>query len=152
MAQIAEISEQVQLKCCGKKFYDFFENKMDHLPRLFPQYFESYKLVEGNSLTHGGVSIWKNNFGFGSIEVKMKLLVDEPNKTIIYECLEGDLFKDFDMFNVKIKVNDCGNNGNSSVNWCLEYVKANQNVDPPNNYLQFGLKLSKYLDAFLCNN
>lgn len=65
MAQIAEISEQVQLKCCGKKFYDFFENKMDHLPRLFPQYFESYKLVEGNSLTHGGVSIWKNNFGFG---------------------------------------------------------------------------------------
>ncbi|CAK9317969.1 unnamed protein product [Citrullus colocynthis] len=153
MAQIGKISEQVQLKSSGKKFYEFLKNKMDYFPQMFPGNLESYKLVEGNSLTHGSISVWKYDFGFGSsIEVKMKLVVDEPNKTIIYECLEGDLFKDFEILNVKVEVNDGGNNGNSSVNWCVEFVKANENVVPPNKYLQFGVKLCKDVDAHLCNN
>uniref|UniRef100_A0A0A0LA17 Bet v I/Major latex protein domain-containing protein n=1 Tax=Cucumis sativus TaxID=3659 RepID=A0A0A0LA17_CUCSA len=87
-----------------------------------------------------------------AVEVKMKLLVDEANKTIIYECLEGDLFKDFDMFKVKIEVTDGGSSGNSSVNWCLEFVKSNENVAPPNDYLQFGVKICKDVDAYLSNN
>ncbi|XP_004145832.1 MLP-like protein 34 [Cucumis sativus] len=153
MAQIAKIAEKVQLKSSGEKFFEFFKNKMDYFPRMFAGNVESYKFVEGNSFTHGSVSIWKYDIGFGrAVEVKMKLLVDEANKTIIYECLEGDLFKDFDMFKVKIEVTDGGSSGNSSVNWCLEFVKSNENVAPPNDYLQFGVKICKDVDAYLSNN
>ncbi|XP_022143420.1 uncharacterized protein LOC111013301 [Momordica charantia] len=154
MAQIAKISEQVQLKSCGHKFYEFLKNKMDYFPRMFPGNIESYKFAEGNSFTHGSISHWKYDIGLGSsIEVKMRLIVDEPNKTIIYECLEGDLFKDFEMFQVKIEVSDGeGNNGISSVKWSLEFVKANEEVPPPHDYLQLGVKVCKSVDALLCNN
>ena len=64
MAQICSISEQVQLKTSGHKFYDFFLNKMDVLNRMFPQNIScSYEFVEGNGFTHGSVIHWKYDFG-----------------------------------------------------------------------------------------
>uniref|UniRef100_A0A0A0L759 Bet v I/Major latex protein domain-containing protein n=1 Tax=Cucumis sativus TaxID=3659 RepID=A0A0A0L759_CUCSA len=69
MAQIAKIAEKVQLKSSGEKFFEFFKNKMDYFPRMFAGNVESYKFVEGNSFTHGSVSIWKYDIGFGEIRL-----------------------------------------------------------------------------------
>ncbi|XP_038887027.1 MLP-like protein 31 [Benincasa hispida] len=148
MAQIFNISEQVKLNCCGEKFYDFFVNKMDYYVHMFPQRLKSYKFVEGNGFTHGSVTHWKYDFGIPA-EVKTRLLVDEPNKAVIFECLEGDLLKDFEMFQVKVQVTDGGKNAVSSVKWSVEFMKANEDVAPPHNYLQFGVDVCKGLDAYL---
>ncbi|XP_022143410.1 kirola-like [Momordica charantia] len=157
MAQIAKISEQVQLKSCGQKFYDHFANKMDRFAHLFPQNLKGYEFVEGNGFTHGSVMYWIYYwFVFGQntgipAEVKTRLMVDEPNKSITFECVEGDLLKDFEVFQVRVEVTDGGNSGMSSVRWCMEFVKKNEDVPSPHNYLQFGVKVCKGLDAYLSN-
>lgn len=63
MAQICNISAQVQLNCSGKKFYEVFVNKIDRLVHMFPQTIQSCKVVEGNGFTHGSVIHWKYDLG-----------------------------------------------------------------------------------------
>ena len=63
MAQIAKISEQLQLKSSAHKFYDFFTNKMDSLIQMFPHIFTSYKILEGNGFAHASVIHIKYNIG-----------------------------------------------------------------------------------------
>ncbi|XP_022948009.1 MLP-like protein 31 isoform X3 [Cucurbita moschata] len=126
MAQISNISKQLQLKCSGERFYELFKNKMDSITQMFPKKLLSYKIVEGNGFAHGSVVHWKYDF--------------------------GDLFKDFEMVAVKGEVSDGGSNGISSVKWSVEFVKANEGVAPPHNYLQFALESTKGIEAYLCNN
>ncbi|KAA0056078.1 major latex protein 15-like [Cucumis melo var. makuwa] len=153
MAQICSISEEVKLKACGQKFYHFFLTKMDVLNQMFPQNINStYEFVEGNSFTHGTVIHWKYDFGGGLEESKVRLGVDEPNKSITMECLEGDVLKEFETFKVKVQVKDSDVVGVNSVVWCVEFVKANEDVAPPHNHLKCGIKVCKDLDAYLCNN
>ncbi|XP_022143318.1 LOW QUALITY PROTEIN: major latex protein 149-like [Momordica charantia] len=148
MAQISIISEQVQLKCSGLKFYETYIKKIGSLHQMFPENLKSYEIVEGNGFTNGIISHWKYDFG-SLTEAKLRLVMDEPNKSITLEFLEGDLFRDFEVFKVKVEVSDGGSHGMSSVKWCVEFVKTNEDVPPPHNYLQFGLKLCKALDAYI---
>lgn len=92
------------------------------------------------------------NTGGGVEESKVRLAVDEPNKSITMECLEGDVLKEFEVFQAKVEVKDSGIDGVNSVKWCVEFVKANEDVAPPNNHLQCGIKVCKNLDAYLSNN
>ncbi|KAG6581205.1 hypothetical protein SDJN02_19810, partial [Cucurbita argyrosperma subsp. argyrosperma] len=151
MAQISNISHQLQLKCSGEQFYEFYRNKMDRLTQMFPKKLLGYKIVEGNGFAHGSVVHWKYELGC-ILEAKQKLHMDDKNKAITLEFIEGDLFKEYEMIAVKGEVSDGGSNGISSVKWSVEYVKANEDVDPPHNYLQFALELAKGVDAYLCNN
>lgn len=52
MAQNAKISRQVQLKCCGHKFYELFKNKMGCVFQMFPEICSSWKVLEGNEFAH----------------------------------------------------------------------------------------------------
>ncbi|KAE8650619.1 major latex protein 149 [Cucumis sativus] len=151
MAQIAKISEQVQLKCSGHKFYDFFTNKMDSVIQMFPHIVTSYKILEGNGFAHGSVIHLKYNIG-GPAEIKERLAFDDANKSIAFEVFEGDLFRDFEVFKMKMQViNEKGSNG-SSVNWSIEFVKENEDVAAPHHYLTIAAQSSKTLDDYLCNN
>ncbi|XP_022948007.1 MLP-like protein 34 isoform X1 [Cucurbita moschata] len=151
MAQISNISKQLQLKCSGERFYELFKNKMDSITQMFPKKLLSYKIVEGNGFAHGSVVHWKYELR-GTLEAKQKLHMDDTNKAITLEFIEGDLFKDFEMVAVKGEVSDGGSNGISSVKWSVEFVKANEGVAPPHNYLQFALESTKGIEAYLCNN
>ncbi|CAK9317971.1 unnamed protein product [Citrullus colocynthis] len=151
MAQIAKISEQVQLKSSGHKFYEFFKNKMDYVfLQMFPEIYQSCKVVEGNGFSHGNIIHLKYNAGKPE-EVRERLAIDDANKSITFECIEGDPLRDFDVIKLKIQVFDNGSNG-SSVNWSIEFVKANEGVATPHNYLLCVTKVSKGLDDYLCNN
>ncbi|XP_022982738.1 major latex protein 146-like [Cucurbita maxima] len=150
MAQIAKISQQVQLKCCGHKFYEFFKNKMECVFQMFPEICCSWKVLEGNEFSHVRVIHLKYVVGSPK-EGKTKVTVDDANKSITFECVEGDVLRDFEVFQMKIEVVENGSNG-SSANWSVEYVKANEDVAPPYNYLLCGAKVSKGLDEYLCNS
>ncbi|XP_038893753.1 kirola-like [Benincasa hispida] len=151
MAQIAKISKQVQLKSSGHKFYEFFKNNMDYIfVQMFPEIYQSGKVVEGNGFSHGSVIHLKYNAGKPE-EVKERIAIDDANKSITFECLEGDLFRDFELMKLKIQVFENGSNG-SSVNWSVEFVKANEDVATPHHYLLCLSKVSKGLDDYLCNN
>lgn len=152
MAQISKISEQLQLKCSGEKFYELFKNKMECFTQMFPKNIQLYKVVEGNGFAHGSVVDCKYDLGVPQ-KAKQKLHMDDSNKTIILEFIEGDLLRDFEKLQVKGQITDGGTNGNSSVKWSVEFVKANEDVAPPYNYLQFAHEVTKGIEAhYLCNN
>ena len=150
MAQIAKISEQVHLKSSAHKVYDFLKNKMDFVIQMFPDIYKGCDVLEGNGFSHGSIVHLKYNLG-SPAEVKERIAIDDANKSITFECLEGDVFRDFEVFKLKIQVFDNGSNG-SSVDWSIEFVKANEDVPPPHSYLIFADKISKGLDDYLCNN
>ncbi|XP_022935319.1 kirola-like [Cucurbita moschata] len=150
MAQIAKVSQKVQLRSSGHKFYELLKNKMDFVFQMFPDVYKSWKVLEGNGLAHGSIIHLKYNVD-GPSKAKERLAIDDANKSITFECLEGDLFRDFEVFKLKIEVVENGSNG-CSTNWSIEYVKANEDVAPPHNYLIIAAKISKGIDDYLCKN
>ena len=63
MAQIAKVSQEVQLRSSAPKFYEFLKNKMDFVFQMFPEIYKSWKVVEGNGYAHGSVIQLKYNVG-----------------------------------------------------------------------------------------
>ncbi|KGN57826.1 kirola [Cucumis sativus] len=151
MAQICEISEQVNIKSSAHKFYQFFKNKMDYVfVQMFPEIYKSCKVVEGNGFSDGSIIHLKFNAGKPE-EVKERLAIDDANKSITFECLEGDPLRNFEVLKLKFQVLENGNNG-GTVNWSIEFVKANEDVASPHHYLLCVTKVAKGLDDYLCNN
>ncbi|KAA0056082.1 hypothetical protein IC582_013657 [Cucumis melo] len=151
MAQICKISEQVNIKSSAHKYYQFFKNKMDYvLVQMFPEIYKSCKVVEGNGYSHGSIIHLKYNAGRPE-EMKERLAIDDANKSITFECLEGDALRDFEVLKLKFQVFENGNNG-GTVNWSIEFVKANEDVASPHHYLLCVSKVAKGLDDYLCNN
>lgn len=83
--------------------------------------------------------------------MKERLAIDDANKSITFECLEGDALRDFEVLKLKFQVFENGNNG-GTVNWSIEFVKANEDVASPHHYLLCVSKVAKGLDDYLCNN
>ncbi|XP_022935144.1 kirola-like isoform X1 [Cucurbita moschata] len=150
MAQIAKVSQEVELRSSAPKFYEFLKNKMDFVFQMFPEIYKSWKVVEGNGYAHGSVIQLKYNID-GLSEVKERLSIDDANKSLTFECVEGDLLRDFEVMKMKIEVVENGSNG-SSANWSIEFVKANEDVATPHNYLLCVAKVSEGIDDYLCKN
>ena len=63
MAQIAKVSQKVQLRSSGHKFYELLKNKMDFVFQMFPEVYKSWKVLEGNGLAHGSIIYLKYDVG-----------------------------------------------------------------------------------------
>ena len=74
--------------------------------------------------------------------------IDDENRSLTMDILEGDVLKIYKSFKAKIQFNDV-DNGKSKVIWALEYEKATENAPEPDHYVNFAVKMSKGLDAEL---
>ena len=74
--------------------------------------------------------------------------IDDENRSLTMDILEGDVLKIYKSFKAKIQFNDV-DNGKSKVIWALEYEKATENAPEPDHYVNFVVKMSKGLDAEL---
>ncbi|XP_038878132.1 MLP-like protein 43 [Benincasa hispida] len=152
MAQISQLSVDVQIKCCAEKFYGFFRNNMHHLVQMFPKNLHSCEFLEGNDFTSGSLMQWSYDI-VGPAKVKAKVAdVDEEKKSITYEAVEGDILNQYSLFKAKFQASDDEENGSTTVNWSIEFEKADENIPPPVAYLNFVSKLSMGLDAYLAIN
>lgn len=87
-------------------------------------------------------------FAEGEVEImKEKVEVDEEKKLVTLTVLEGhclNLYKSYKIiFQVIPKIEG------SSVKITVEYEKLNENIPPPNKYLQLIVNILKDLDAHL---
>ncbi|XP_038887097.1 MLP-like protein 31 [Benincasa hispida] len=154
MSQSDSIWAKVPLKSPPEKFYGFFRNHMGDLVHMYPDHFQSFHFLEGESFSTGSVMHWQYHLGSpAAAKIKMRL-VDDAKKFIVYEIVEGDALKFYKVFRAKLEAVNGGLNkveGNFA-KWTIEYEKANENVPSPENYLELAVKVSKGLDAYISKN
>lgn len=73
-------------------------------------------------------------------------LLDEVNKSINFVVLSGDVL--YNSFKAKFHVIPSPLGG-SLVKWNVEFEKADENDPNPEHHVNFALKMSKGLDAYL---
>ncbi|XP_023524704.1 MLP-like protein 34 [Cucurbita pepo subsp. pepo] len=152
MAQISQVSADVKIQSSADKFYAFFRHKMHHLPQIFSKNLHSFEFLEGNDFTPGSLMHWSYDI-VGPAKMKAKVAdVDEENKSITYEAVEGDILSQYTLLRSKFRAYDDVENGGAIVNWSFEFEKANENIPSPEAYLEFVSKISIGLDAYLAVN
>ena len=76
-------------------------------------------------------------------------------KYIIYEAVEGDVLKNYEVFTTRLEVVNGSLSkvgGGSFAKWTIDFVKANENVPSPENYLEMFINMSKGVDAYFSKN
>ncbi|XP_022143401.1 MLP-like protein 34 [Momordica charantia] len=149
MAQIGKLSVAVQMKSSAEEFYGFFRKKMDHLVQMFHEKVKSFKFLEGDDFTPGCLMHWSYDI-VGPAEAKAEVAdLDEENKSITYQVVEGDILSQYSLFKIKFQASDDVVGLGATVNWSIEFEKADENVPSPEVYLEFLSKISMGIDAYL---
>jgi hypothetical protein len=74
--------------------------------------------------------------------------VDDQNKKIIYKLFgTDDIDTHYKQFKLILEVVDKGSHG--SVNWTIEFEKVNEDVDPPNGWMDYLSKSTRDIDGHL---
>jgi hypothetical protein len=74
--------------------------------------------------------------------------VDEQNKKITFKLFGGDIDEHYKVFNLIIEVIDNGD-GSGAAKWTVEYEKINEDIDPPNGWMDLLGKITREVDAHL---
>ena len=74
--------------------------------------------------------------------------VDEQNKKITFKLFGGDIDEHYKVFNLIIEVIDKGD-GSGAAKWTVEYEKINEDIDPPNGWMDLLGKVTREVDAHL---
>jgi hypothetical protein len=86
----------------------------------------------------------------GEVEVlKEKVEVDDEKKLVILTALEGHCLNLYKSYKVIFQVTPVSKTEGGSVKITLEYEKLNENIPPPNKYLDLVVNLVKDLDAHI---
>lgn len=77
--------------------------------------------------------------------------IDDEDMSITFNVIQGDVLRFYKSFKVKLEVIKV-HKVVSSAEWTVEFEKANENAPDPEHYVDFAVKMSKGLDAYLCKN
>ncbi|KAJ9708434.1 hypothetical protein PVL29_000463 [Vitis rotundifolia] len=125
MAQIAKMEVQAEIKSPASKFHEVYSRK-------------SIEVVEGEWKALGSVQLWTYFIGGNTEEAKLVAeRVDEENKTVTMNVVEGDILKYFKIFKCTIQVTV--KDKDSLVTWSVEYEKLNESGPAPDAYLNFAM-------------
>lgn len=76
--------------------------------------------------------------------------MDDEKKTLTGIGLEGDVFKNYKVFNIGWQFTPKGQGSLAKV--IMEYEKLNENVPTPDIYLDFIIKVTKDVDEGICKD
>lgn len=77
--------------------------------------------------------------------------IDEKNKWMIFDTIEGDMLKTYTSLKSKLEVVENGNGG-CIVKWTIDFEKAYEDAPNPDGFANFGIQMAKGLDAYLTKN
>ncbi|KAK6931024.1 Bet v I/Major latex protein [Dillenia turbinata] len=136
----------METKCSATDFYEVFKGKAHHMPNACPR-LQSIELHEGDWETEGHVKLW-SFIADGKLEKnKEKLSVDEANKVVTLELLEGTVFEQFKNFKVIMQAIPKPKGG--KIKWAFEYERNDGAIPHPEKYKDFASHLTESLDDYL---
>ncbi|KAI3876745.1 hypothetical protein MKW92_014929 [Papaver armeniacum] len=142
MTQIVGAQIETELKCSADKFYNLFRHNAMQIPKIFPDYFKSVKIIKGDG-SLGTIRRWQYVApGASSKEMVLKDIVksvDDENRSITFGVLEGDIlthYKSFD-FTLTVTPKDIHNieQSGSKVKWWIQYEKRTEDVRSPDAHI-----------------
>ncbi|PON87669.1 Major latex protein domain containing protein [Trema orientale] len=153
MAQIAQLEFKFDIKSSAEGFYQIFKCKPYIFPKLCPNLIKDCQLINGNWDSVGSVRKWIYVSGGNSSEFHTEkiLAIDEKNKSVTCEMLEGGFTKLYKSYKYTVQALDKAEGG-CTVKSAIEYEKQSEDVPPPNMYAEMGCVIYKDIDTYLINN
>ncbi|KAK2354334.1 hypothetical protein P8452_74732 [Trifolium repens] len=74
--------------------------------------------------------------------------VDEQNKKSTFKLFGGDIDEHYKVFKLIVEVID-KSDGSATVKWTIEYEKINEDIDPPNGWMDYLNQLTRDVDAHI---
>ncbi|KAK1380581.1 MLP-like protein 34-like [Heracleum sosnowskyi] len=146
MGLMGKLICQTSIKTDGDVFHDIFRTRPHHLHTMTPENIQGCDLHEGEFGKVGSVVIWKYFIDGKHMVAKERVeAIDEEEKQVTFNVVEGDLLKDFKIFVISVHVDTSGID--SLVTWSFDYEKVDESVKDPTPYLDFVLRLTKDIDT-----
>ncbi|XP_074276011.1 MLP-like protein 43 [Silene latifolia] len=142
-----KLEGEVEIRESAKDvFHDFYQNRPHDIPVVNPDFVQACDLHEGAYGTPGSIIEWKYSID-GKPQTMKELVevVDEENKIMKFKCLEGDLMKYYNYFDITLQVFP-KDNENSIARWTFEYEKKQDNDPDPTAEMDELIKLAKQID------
>ncbi|KAL6192487.1 hypothetical protein ACLB2K_033575 [Fragaria x ananassa] len=157
-SDVGKLHVEVEVKSPADKFWVSIRDSTEVFPKAFPHDYKSIDVLEGDGKAVGSVRLITYSEGIyacvGSPIVKVSKetidMVDETNKAVAYQVIDGDLLKYYKSFKCILTVIPKGAEGEGSlVKWSCEYEKAHEQVPEPSIIKDFAVKNFKELDDYV---
>ncbi|KAI7729837.1 hypothetical protein M8C21_003519 [Ambrosia artemisiifolia] len=137
---------QIEIKSKGDVFHDLWKANPHHIPNLSPTLVQNCQTHNGETGTVGSVLHWNYFHDGKDCVAKTKILaIDEENKSINFQFVDGDFLKLYKSFYVYLHVDTKGSK--HVVTWTVEYEKLSPNVPDPDTFMDFYKRLTKDIET-----
>ncbi|XP_075658481.1 MLP-like protein 328 [Castanea sativa] len=147
MSLKGKVGTEIEIKSPPEKFYNIFKSQAYHVPNAAPNHIQGVDVHEGDWETHGSVKIWKYTAEGESGVLKEKVELDDANRSVTLVGIEGDVMKDYKIFNPIYQVVPKGTGSLAKLS--IEYEKLREDVPAPNKYVTLMVNITKDLDAHI---
>ncbi|XP_020589031.1 MLP-like protein 423 [Phalaenopsis equestris] len=149
----SKLETEVEVTSPADKFWGSIRDSTELFPKIFPQHYQSIKVIEGDGKSDGNKSAIDMVAGVPFVKfAKEKVeFVDDANKQVKYSVIDGELLSYYKSFRPTLQVASKGD-GVAVVKWTVEYEKVNDEVPPPELIQEMAVQTFKDLDAYLLKN
>ncbi|GLT78409.1 hypothetical protein SLA2020_499460 [Shorea laevis] len=147
-----KLEAYVPINAPADKYYNVFKNRPHHLPNISTERLQNCQLHGGGSWDahgHGSIKTWTYTIGGKANQsFKERVEFDDATKTITLIGLEGDVFKEFKLYNVIYQPIPKDSNS-CVVKSVIEYEKLRDDGPDAHRYLDFIVGIAKDVEAHL---
>lgn len=130
----------------GDAFHEIFLNRPHHISNVSPELIQGCDLHEGAFGKQGSKICWRYTLdGKALVGKEILELIDEENKIIRFNVIEGDILKEYKYFVLTYQVIPKGEE-KSLVKWIFEYQKLHPGVPEPTSLMDALVRLAKEID------
>ncbi|XP_058744234.1 MLP-like protein 43 [Vicia villosa] len=150
MVLFGKLSTELGIKAPIDIFFNYFVTQL-HEAQVHCERVHHTKLHEGEDWHHTDtVKHWTYVID-GEVHTCYDSLeeVDEQNKKITWKLFGGDIDKHYKVFKLTLQVIDKADDGTAVAKWAIEYEKLNEDIDPPNGWMEYLSKCTRDIDAHL---
>ncbi|XP_026396536.1 MLP-like protein 43 [Papaver somniferum] len=152
MAEIHQLEVETKCKSSAERFYALMTRDAPKLPKYAPQTILNVQVFPRDGEVRGGsIFVWEyvpRDNPFVALSIEKVTAVDPKNLSITTTVLEGDLTNGYTSFVITLAITPTKRDGNYNfiVKWVVQYVKANEDVPDPTNFMIFLEEFTKELD------
>ncbi|CAI8607068.1 unnamed protein product [Vicia faba] len=149
MVLLGKLSTELGIKASADKFFNYFVTQLHEMQNHCERVHHT-KLHEGEDWHDTDtVKHWTYVID-GEVHTCYESFeeVDKQNKKSTWKLFGGDINKHYKNFKLILQVIDKPD-GTAVAKWTVEYEKINEDIDPPNGWMNYLSKCTKDVDAHL---
>ncbi|CAJ2657165.1 MLP-like protein 28 [Trifolium pratense] len=149
MVLAGKLITELGIKTTAEKFFKLFSSELHEVQNVCERVHET-KLHRGDDWHDTDKVLHWTYVIDGKVHTCYEIIeeVDEQNKKSTFKLFGGDIDEDYKVFKLILEVID-KRDGSATVKWTIEYEKSNEDIDPPNGWMDYLNKLTRDVDAHI---